>query len=229
MDKFKKSFNQNAYGRTRAEDIRFVLNRLETLAAENDDWAARLDLNRIGVGGIDLGALAAMLVAGQVPPDGGKSLHDPRIKALVAMSPPIRHTSQSFQEVFAPVKVPSLFITGTEDKGIVGPTTASERRIPFDAMEGTDRYLVTLREAGHRVYGGRVFSLNARNDEKFQALIVRASNCFLEAALKEDSNAQDILNNRGLRSLLGNTAFVEQQLKSSGDGAARLNLLNFQK
>ncbi|MDR0869336.1 MAG: hypothetical protein LBN39_00940 [Planctomycetaceae bacterium] len=210
LNEFKKSFARNGSGRTRAEDIRFVLDRLKQFSEEDETLGARMDLNRIGAGGIDLGALAAMLVAGQVPPDSGKSLYDERVKAVVVMSPPVRHTGQTFQDAFAKVKVPALFITGTEDDGIVGPTTAAERRIPFDAMRGNDRYLVTFQGAGHRIYGGRIFSLQARNDEKFQMLIIRASSTFLEAELKNNAEAEQVLNGFGLRSVLGGTALVEQ-------------------
>lgn len=212
LNEFRKSFEQNGNARTRARDIRFVLDRLERFVEDDQELGAKFDLTRIGVGGIDLGALAAMLVAGQVPPDGGESLYDARVKAVVAMSPPVRYTGQRFQEIYGGVQIPALFITGTEDDGVVGTTKAAERRIPFDAMSDNDRYLVTFQGAGHRIYGGRVFSLRARNDEKFQALIIRTSNCFWKAALVQDPQAEQVLNGYGLRSLLGGAAFVEQKI-----------------
>ncbi|MDR1964654.1 MAG: hypothetical protein LBQ50_12810, partial [Planctomycetaceae bacterium] len=110
LNEFKEAYRHNWNGRTRAEDIRFVLDRLEQLIAANHPVVSKLDQDRIGVGGYDLGCLASLLVAGQVPSDGGDSLYDSRIKAVLAMSPPVRFTNKSFQEVYDPIGVPLLFI-----------------------------------------------------------------------------------------------------------------------
>jgi predicted dienelactone hydrolase len=228
LNEFKESYQRNWNGRTRAEDIRFVLDQLEKLVAESvaDDvtesrstqlLAERMDLNRIGVGGYDLGCLASLLVAGQVPSDGGETLYDSRVKAVLAMSPPIRYIEKSFQEVYAPITVPLFVITGTKDDSIVGPTQAYQRRIPFDFATKNDRYLVIFEGGDHRIYGGRIFSfsLAARQDKRFQSAIIRTSDCFWQAVLQEDSEAQTVLNHLGLNVLLGGTATAERRLINS--------------
>jgi predicted dienelactone hydrolase len=212
LNEFKESFKHNWNSRTRAEDLRFVTDCLEQLVSEHKPFTDRLDLERIGVGGYDLGALASMLVAGQVPPDGGVSLKDNRIKAVLAMSPPVRWTDMSFAEIYKPVTAPTLFITGTEDDGIIGPTKAVHRRIPFDAMSNDRRYLITLEGGDHRIYGGRIFTLTARNDEKFQAAIVRASSIFWQASLNGDAAAVQAMNTGGWGYLTGLPSSIERRV-----------------
>jgi pimeloyl-ACP methyl ester carboxylesterase len=216
MKEFKESYARNWNGRMRAEDIRFVLDCLEHLAADNNSdnnsLASKLDLTRIGVGGYDLGCLASLLVAGQIPSDGGKSLKDSRVKAVLAMSPPICFIDKSFREVYDPIDIPMFLITGTEDDSIVGATKASQRRIPFDFATRNDRYLVVFQGGDHRIYGGRIFTLSARNDQPFQSAIVRASICFWQATLQNHQKALEILNGYGLNSMLGGMAKVERHL-----------------
>jgi len=213
LNEFRGAFERNWSGRTRAEDLRFVLNCLDQLVQFHPQFAARIDMDRIGVGGIDLGALAALLLAGQVPPDNGKPLHDPRIKAVLALSPPVPPTNIRYREMYQPIAVPALFITGTNDDSVVGQTKAAQRRIPFDAMaQNQQRYLITLDGGDHRMYGGRVVSfLGGRNDEKFQAGIVRSSTVFWRAFLQEDQMALWAIDTHGWQSLVGVNASIERR------------------
>ena len=212
LNEFKKAYEQNWNSRTRAQDLQFVLNCLERLVQSDPQFAARMDLDRIGVGGIDLGALAALLLAGQVPPDDGDSLYDLRIKAVLALSPPVPPTKMDYQAMYQPISVPAFFLTGTNDDGIVGSTKAVQRRIPFDAMVQNQRYLITLDGGDHRMYGGRVVSfLSGRNDEKFQAAIVRSSSYFWCAFLQNDPIAIRAMNNDGWESLVGVKASIERR------------------
>jgi len=223
LSEFRTAFEQNWSSRTRTQDIHFVLDCLEQLVQSSPQFAARMDMDKIGVGGIDLGALAALLLAGQVPPDYGDSLHDPRVKAVLALSPPIRPMNISYREIYQPITVPTLFITGTKDDGIVGPTKAIHRRIPFDAMDRCQRYLITLDGGDHRIYGGRVISfLGGRDDEKYQSGIVRSSTCFWLAALQGEQRAVRAMDSYGWASLIGVKASVERRSANSvllGGGA----------
>jgi len=213
LNEFRGAFEQNWSGRTRAEDLRFVLNCFEQLVQSYPKFAARIDMDRIGVGGIDLGALAALLLAGQVPPDHGKPLHDPRVKAVLALSPPVPPTNIRYREMYQPISVSALFITGTNDDSVVGQTKAAQRRIPFDAMnQNQQRYLVTLDGGDHRMYGGRVLSfLGGRNDEKFQTAIVRTSTIFWLAFLQDNQTALGAMDTYGWQSLVGVNASIERR------------------
>ena len=212
LNEIKGAFEQNWSSRARAKDLHFVLNCLERLVEDNPQFAARIDMDRIGVGGIDLGALAVLLLAGQVPPDRGDSLYDSRIKAVLAMSPPVHPAPIGFQEMYRPIAVPALVLTGTNDDSIVGSTKAAHRRIPFDAMVLNQRYLITLDGGDHRMYGGRVVSaLGGRNDDKFQAGIVRSSTIFWRAFLRDEPIALQAMDTHGWASLVGMKAAIERR------------------
>jgi len=216
LNEFKSAYERNWSSRTRAKDLLFVLNGLEQIVQSHEQFAARMDMDKIGVGGIDLGALAALLLAGQVPPDHGESLYDSRVKAVLALSPPVRTMHISYQEIYQPITAPTLFITGTKDDGIIGSTKAVHRRIPFDAMDQCQRYLITLDGGDHRIYGGRVLSfLGGRDDAKFQWGIIRSSSCFWRAFLQEDPAAAQAMDNSGWASLVGVRASVERRTAPS--------------
>jgi predicted dienelactone hydrolase len=212
LNEYRNAYEQNWSSRTRAKDLRFVLDCLEQLVQSQPQYAARMDIDKIGVGGIDLGALAALLLAGQVPPDYGSSLHDPRVKAVLALSPPVRPMNISYREAYKQITVPTLFITGTKDDGIVGSTKAVQRRIPFDTMDQCRRYLITLDGGDHRIYGGRAVSfVGGRDDEKFQSGIVRASTCFWLAELQEKPWATRAMDSYSWASLVGVQASIERR------------------
>ncbi|MCL2744683.1 MAG: hypothetical protein FWE67_12605 [Planctomycetaceae bacterium] len=213
LNEIKKSYERNKNCRTRAEDLRFALDTLQQLAERDDDFGKKIDFTQIGVGGYDLGALTSLLVAGQLPPDYGTSLHDPRFTAALAMSPPVRRMNVGYKTIYKDVAMPVLFITGTKDDSVVGTTQAVHRRIPFDSMTDNDRWLITLNGADHRIYGGRIFSLTANNDEVFQAAIVRASTNFWKAVLQEDEKALSVMHSSGLNSLV-RIAKVERRINS---------------
>jgi hypothetical protein len=79
-------------------------------------------------------------------------------------------------------------------------------------MTRNNRYLVVFQGGDHRIYGGRIFSLSARNDQRFQSAIIRVSSYFWKAVLQKDEKAEMVLNGYNLRNLLGGIATVERHL-----------------
>ena len=218
IKELKDVYGRQWSGRTQADDIRFVLDQLDRLAAGDASLGQMLDMTRIGVAGYDLGGLAAMLVAGQTPPDRGQSLHDPRVKAIVVMSPPVAD-----QMTFAPVSygamsTSALFFTGTEDDGLVGPTKAWQRRIPFDYMQGQDRFLITYKDADHLIYGGHIRPMKSLDDQKYQTNIAQASLLFWRAYLKEEQAVYAWFHGQSLGSIVGTLGRVERRLGGNTDG-----------
>ena len=176
-------------GRVHAGDVRFVLDELGRFSEKDPDLAAMMDLSQIGVAGYDIGGLGALLLAGQLPPDNGESLYDKRVKAILVMSPPVYSTRLYGESVYDTIQIPTFFVTGTEDNGVIGDTKAQQRRIPFDAMLKADRYLVTYQGADHMIYGGHFLSINGRNDKPFQDNIAYISAIYWKAYLYGDSHA----------------------------------------
>ena len=215
LNELRSAYEINWTGRSRVMDILFVLDQLDSLSKRNagskDAISNLLDMDRIGIAGYDLGAYAAMIMAGQLAPEKYPIINDPRIKAIVAMSPPVQPISAPTSEVYSKIEIPCFFITGTADDGIVGSTRAVQRRIPFDAITCNDQYLVTFDGTDHMVYAGHLFSNAGRDDAPIQRVIARLSTNFLNAYVKEDPNAVSFMMSRNLVGLLGGTGRVERK------------------
>ncbi|MDR2170846.1 MAG: hypothetical protein LBP59_11950 [Planctomycetaceae bacterium] len=216
VKELRDSYEQNWNCRTRAEDLRFVLDKFSALlAADKLNWL-RVDLGNIGVSGYDIGSLGPLLLSGQTPPDRGASLRDERVKAVVAMSPPVRNPGLRNSDVYAGIKIPALFITGTKDDGIIGVTKAHQRRIPFDYMTSGNRYLVIFNDGDHQIYAGPLFSVSnffrRERDSVYQTAILKVSCYFWLAYLANEENAKNIINSKKINAILGNIAAIEKKL-----------------
>ena len=209
LREFRNAYAQCWSGRSRAEEMRFIIDRLEELVAHDPMLAEMLDLDRIGVAGYNLGALASLLLAGQQPPDGRESLDDPRVTAVIALGSPINRSPQGFRAAYAGIDSPCLFINGSNDNSIVGSTTAPQRRIPFDAISENERFLVTLLGADHMSYTGRR-PLRSSVDTTYYATIARLTTSFWRAYLLDDGEARNDWTTR--RPPLGRVGTFERKL-----------------
>jgi len=216
VKELKDVYNQHWSGRIQADDVRFVLDRLDDLAVNGTSIGQLLDMTRVGVAGYDLGGLAAMLLAGQIPPDRGSPLYDPRVKAIVVMSPPVADQATFASVSYSAMSTPALFFTGTEDDGVVGPTKSWQRRIPFDHMTGNDRFLITYQNADHLIYGGHIRPTKSREDQKFQANITQVSSLFWRAYLREEPAVYAYFQGRSLGGIVGSLGWVERRLGGNG-------------
>ena len=208
----KEAYENPATMRNRPLDLRFALDRLEQLKGEGDSLAVRLDFSRVGAAGYDLGAQTALALAGQMLP-GELIEADSRVRAVVAMSPPVPLGRVSLDTAYQAIHVPCLYITGTEDNGIVGETKAYQRRIPFDRVNGADQYLATFFGGDHMIYAGHMRAREGgKRDTSLQPFIREASTLFWEAYLGEKPQAIAALRGTGLNAVLGSTASVEKKL-----------------
>jgi predicted dienelactone hydrolase len=201
----------------RPADVRFVLDRLEVLNRDEPALKGRLDLERTGMAGHSFGAWTTLAVAGQlaIAPSGRElSFVDRRIKAALSMSAPVPRRKEQHAFVFRGIKIPCFHMTGTKDDSPVGETSAGERRIPFDHIDGADQYLVTFKGGDHRVFSGR--PREARGGEKdgqFQELIKMGSIAFWDAYLKGEVEARAWLSRGGFAGVLGEEGVFEKKLK----------------
>ncbi|MBP3532442.1 MAG: hypothetical protein J6K25_14900 [Thermoguttaceae bacterium] len=193
MGELKEAYRHSWTARDRALAIRSALDFLATTQNADGPLGRDLDLNRVGVAGNDLGALAALLVAGQLPPDNGPSLKDPRVAATLALSPPVYCDRQQGRVVYSLLDAPFATFSGTNDDGVVGDVKAEQRRIPFDAARGVDRFHFTLQGGDHMVYGGHRLPTKQTNDARYQASIRSASTLFWRAYLCSDPEAAQAL------------------------------------
>lgn len=148
--------------RNRARDITGIIDGLDRIEESYPELKGKIDRDKIAVGGHSYGAFTAMLVGGvrtfgSAKSPGGATYFDPRVKAVVAMSP--QGPSETFglsADSFKELRVPVLFMTGTEDRGMAESETPEWRRQAFELSPAGDKWLVVLEGGRHASFTGRM-------------------------------------------------------------------------
>src|SRR5438093_12034742 len=97
----------------RVADVKLVLDSLDDLELGVPELKGKMDHGKIGVGGHSYGAFTSLLIAGM-----NGAFTDPRVRAVLAMSPPGPSPDRGITiQSFTTVKVPVMFMTGTNDRG----------------------------------------------------------------------------------------------------------------
>lgn len=172
----------------RVEDLRFALDTL--LASE---LGRRIDAQRIVAGGHSYGANTTLLAAGARVPraDGVVDLADARIRAAVVISAPPFYGESDLSPILAPVAVPSLHVTATEDViRIPGYFSGAEDRVKvFEATGGSRKWLAVYEGGSHSMFTDRRGSggatLNPRVKQATQDLVL----AFLREVFDGDGSA----------------------------------------
>lgn len=152
-------------------DVRFVLDEM----AKRED----ADVDRAAVVGHSAGAFTAFAVAGLRTSDG-RSMRDPRVKTIVAMSMPrVDGVVGSWD-----VPVPVLNLTGTCDTSLIYRTFPRHRRIPFEQSRAREQFLVTIDGVNHDTFSAAA--------DPHHPLLAALTIAFLRdrASLRETGTAQ---------------------------------------
>ncbi|HEX7832088.1 MAG TPA: alpha/beta fold hydrolase [Thermoanaerobaculia bacterium] len=146
--------------RNRVRDVTYLIDTLDKLEERFPELQGKIDHSKIGVGGHSYGAFTAMLVGGAKTFPGAVSYADPRVKAIVAMSPQGPGDVRGLTtESFASVNVPALFMTGTSDNGMSETETPEWRREAYALSPAGNKWLVVLDGARHASFTGRTEDL----------------------------------------------------------------------
>jgi predicted dienelactone hydrolase len=214
LRKMRQAMMDPANRTNRPLDVTFALNTLTALSTDPGfALAGHLDLSEVGVAGHSFGAHTTMVLAGAAFGSGPPPVHDPRIKAAVAMSTPIIDRSLAFTS-FAGVTIPVFHMTGTKDvvRLLQGPgAQPSDRRIPFDHTDHATAYLLTFEGGDHMVFSGRGVAAARPEDAAFQQRVVAGSLAFWDAYLKHDPEALRWLEGGGFAADLGALGTFEQR------------------
>jgi predicted dienelactone hydrolase len=139
----------------RVDDIRFILDSLPALIEKYPELQGRIDTEKIGLGGHSLGALTAMLMGGVRTYPGAATYNDPRIDAVIAMSPQgPREAWGLTEQSYAALRTPTLFMTGTLDRGLSDEETPEWRARAFELAPAGDKWLFVIQNAGHASFTG---------------------------------------------------------------------------
>lgn len=185
----------------RTGDVPAVLNQAEAWnRSPGHPLAGRLDLSRIGMAGHSFGAITAQALGGERYAGQGALFADPRIKAVLLLSPsgPRR---DSPEEAFGAVHLPWLLMTGTADDSPLGDMDAAARRVVFPALPPGSKYELVLEGAQHSSFTER--PLPEERDPRYHRAVLGLSTAFWEAYLRGDAAARAWLDGQGPRSLIG--------------------------
>lgn len=143
--------------RNRVNDVTFILDSVPALEEKYPELKGKIDMAHVGVGGHSYGAFTAMLLGGVKTFPGGTSYADARVKAVLAMSPQGPSETRGLTaESFTTLTVPTLFMTGTLDKGVSEAETPEWRRQAYELSPAGDKILVVLEGARHATFAGRL-------------------------------------------------------------------------
>ena len=138
----------------RVHDLRFALDRV--LSSE---LGARLDGRRIVAAGHSYGANTSLIAAGASVSRNGSTitLREPRLSAAILISAPPFYGETSMRQILAPVQIPSLHITATEDIiRVPGYYSGAEDRLAvFEAVGGSRKMLAVFTGGSHSMFTDR--------------------------------------------------------------------------
>ncbi|MEI6547040.1 MAG: alpha/beta fold hydrolase [Burkholderiales bacterium] len=176
----------------RVHDLRFALDRL--LASE---LGARLDSRRIVAAGHSYGANTSLMAAGATVVRNGSpiTLREPRLSAAILISAPPFYGETSMSQILAPVQIPSLHITATEDIiRVPGYYSGAEDRLAvFEAVGGSRKMLAVFTGGSHSMFTDRTSPGGDLLNAQVKTATRELTSAFLNRVLGggDDSNLRD--------------------------------------
>jgi predicted dienelactone hydrolase len=200
---------QNALDR--AEDVPFAIDRMLALNHQaGSPFEGLVNEKQIGMAGHSFGAWTTLALVGEKTA-ADHSLADPRIKAAIAMSPPVPGGAEKAKGQFSGIGVPVFHMTGTRDDSPIGETKAADRRIPYDQAATAGSCLLVLDGADHMTFSGHILGAFRREDAHYQTFILAGSIAFWDATLRGDPAARAWLYDGSFAALLGRQGTFESR------------------
>ncbi len=176
---------QDSEAVARVMDLSFALDRL--LASEA---GSAIDARRIVAAGHSYGANTTLLAAGARVERLGlaRDFRDTRIKAAIVISAPPFYGDGSPARILAPVTVPTLHVTATEDViRIPGYYSGAEDRVAvFDATGSARKWLAVFEGGSHSMFTDRAGTGGALLNPQVKAATKELTLAFLRGVFDGD-------------------------------------------
>jgi pimeloyl-ACP methyl ester carboxylesterase len=140
--------------RQRLDRLAALLDEARRRARDGDPLCSRLDFSRMVVAGYDLGAQAAMVLAGAHEVGGGPDALAGQFRGAIVLSP-VLLSGQGQRERFGSVTKPVLSITGPGDVDPTGLVATPMRTTAFSLMPPGDKFELLLNDASHATLSGQ--------------------------------------------------------------------------
>ena len=136
----------------RVQDVVFALDEIARRKTIDKAWRfVRSD--EAGMAGHSFGAHTTLGAGGQSYP-GHAGIKEPRIAALIALSPTVPAAGDA-NRAFAAVTRPTLCLTGTRDDDVVGNGATPDKRAGvYAALPLGNKAMLLLKDADHMTFGG---------------------------------------------------------------------------
>jgi predicted dienelactone hydrolase len=203
--------------RARPADVSFVLDRVGSHAL----LGPLADTGRVAVAGHSFGACTSMAVGGMLvdlPDEPDRSFRDPRVYAVIAMSPQGTGVMGIDAGAWDEVCVPVMHLTGTRDSG-QGNRPWTWRLEAFEQADDGDWILVVIDGATHMAFSdarGHRVGRRADVETDHHIYILSACTAFLDAHLRDDAAASGWLGRLELVAASGGVC--EVRVKANTDG-----------
>ena len=179
---------QEAEAIARVHDLRFAISQ-----ALSGEFGSRLDGQRVVAAGHSYGANTTLLASGaQVVREGrALDLREPRIRAAIVISAPPFYGESALGPILAPVRVPSLHVSATEDViRIPGYYSGPEDRVAvFDAIGSPRKTLALFTGGSHSMFTDRAGTGGVLLNGQVKAATKELGTAFLRQVLEGDDTA----------------------------------------
>jgi len=207
-----KVLNDSKLWESRPKDISFVIDSLGDIERRVPELESKLDRTRVGVGGHSYGAYTAEAIGGATVTMPGehtpRSFADPRVKAVVIMSPQGEGVMGLTAHSWDNMRLPTLLMYGSLDLG-TQRRTPTWRSQPFYKGPPGDKYDVELKGATHFTFAGPFFKSGHESMlfkcEKLETV------AFWDAYLKDDPAAKAYLRSDALAEFSHGAARVDMK------------------
>ncbi len=202
MQAVREALKKPALWESRPLDISYVIDALPSFENRVPGLVGKIDADRIGVGGHSMGSYTTEAIAGALidfPGHSARSFADPRVKAVLCLSPQGPGQFGLTEHSFDQISLPYMGMTGSLDS--LGPIASPAwHKTPFDRSQPGDKYHLFIEGANHMSFitprtllpgkaqqGGAIFDYTNS-----------ASLAFWDAYLKGDARAKSYLQSSAL-------------------------------
>ncbi len=183
-------------------DMLSILNQTDQLLELLQGFEGSIRTDKVIAAGHSFGALSAQWTGGATLEPHAWSIYpipdvlsDPRVVAIVAISPPGLYPDHFSEATWETLSTPQFVVTGTQDKFDTGWTDYREHFASYNIAEPGDNYLFVLDEVDH-YFGNLIGRLNLDAEPQQDALnrVADMSLLFMDSYLHLNEEAKEQLN-----------------------------------